>query len=266
MFSLPLYKQGVRSHYKILILFLLILSMYFSVIVTMFDPALGQLLNQMVESMPQVMGMFGMHHAGTTLIGFLVNYLYGFLMLIFPLLYAVIASNRLVARHVDRGSMAYLLASPNSRLRVVMTQMIVLLSGLTFLIVFCTVVGIVCSELWFPDELDIGRFILVNAGVYCLHLAISGLCFLASCVSNESKYAVAVGAGFPLFFYLVQMLANMGGKLEKLKYATFFTLFDPAVLATGDAGAMIGCVFLAATGILLYTAGCIIFCKRDLPL
>ena len=232
----------------------------------MFDPDLGQLLNQMVESMPQVMGMFGMSSPGTTLTSFLANYLYGFLMLIFPLLYAVIASNRLVARHVDRGSMAYLLASPNSRRRVVMTQMVVLLSGLTFLVFFCTVLGIVCSELWFPDELEIGRFILVNVGVYCLHLALSGLCFFASCASNESKYAIAIGAGFPLFFYLVHMLANMGGKLEKLKYATFFTLFDPTALAAGKTSAMIGCAFLAAAGILLYAVGCITFCKRDLPL
>lgn len=45
------------------------------------------------------------------------------------------------------------------------------------------------------------------------------------------------------------MLANMGGRLEKLKYATVFTLFDPTGLFRGDGAAYAGAAVLLALGL-----------------
>ena len=43
------------------------------------------------------------------------------------------------------------------------------------------------------------------------------------------------------------MLANMGGKLETLRYITLFTLFQPDKLLAGEAA---GWVFAAVLGLL----------------
>jgi len=51
-------------------------------------------------------------------------------------------------------------------------------------------------------------------------------CFVSSCIVSDTKYNVAFGAGIPIFMYVLQMLANVGGNAEKAKYFTFFTLFD----------------------------------------
>ena len=113
MINKTLFAREVRSSYKLLLIFLAVLTLYGSMIVAMFDPKLGDSLNLMAESMPEIFAAFGMLDVGATLTQFIVNYLYGFLLIAFPLVFIVLLSNRLVARYVDRGSMAYLLATPN---------------------------------------------------------------------------------------------------------------------------------------------------------
>ena len=107
---------------------------------------------------------------------------------------------------------------------------------------------------------------VVNAGLLCLHLALGGFCFFASCLFNESRLSVALGAGVPVLFFLIRMLANMGGRLEKLKYATVFTLFDPTGLFRGDGAAYAGAAVLLALGLGFYALGTAVFSRRDLPL
>lgn len=266
MINWTLYRQGIKSTYKILLVFLVVLAMYFSLIVSMFDPDTGNILEALAASMPELMSMFGMNAATATLTGFLSNYLYGFLMVVLPMIFSIILSVRLVARLTDRGSMAYLLASPNRRSKVALTQLLVLLSELLFLILFCTGLGILCSELMFPGQLDWEGFLLLNLGAFCLHLAVAGICFFASCISNDTRLALSIGAGVPVGFYLIKMLANMGGYLEPLRHATLFSLFDPEGLIARAPSALGMLAVLAGVGIVLNALGVVWFSKRDLPL
>lgn len=266
MFNLTLMKQGIKSNYKILLIFMAVLTMYISMITSMFDPGLGSALESFSKSMPELMAMFGMSTTSTTLIGFLSTYLYGFILLIFPMVFTIIISNRLITRHIDKGSMAYLLASPNKRSTIVITQIKVLVISLFILILFCTTLGIIISEAMFKGDLDKGKFIILNIGLFCLHYAIGGFCMLVSCAFNESKYSLTIGAGIPTLAYLIQMIANMGGKFQNLKYATFFTLFNPESIINGESSAymMIGVLF--AVGVIFYLSAIYVFCKKDFSL
>lgn len=215
--------------------------------------------------MPEIMSAFGMANTGSNLIEFLANYLYGFLLLVFPMILEIILANKLVAKYVDSGSMAYLLSTPNSRCKIVTTQAVFIIINITILILYVTVLGIICSEIMFPGDLDVNKFILINVSVLAMHIAISGICFFASCISNDMKLSYSIGAGLPIAFYIIQMLANMGGKLENLKYITLFTLFEPNKIASGNNE--VGFVIISfVIGIVLYILGIRIFSKRDLPL
>lgn len=264
--SLSLFKENVRSGWKMLVLFCAIMSLYIYVISTMYDPNMASSLAIFAEAMPELMGAFGMTAVTTSLAGFMANYLYGFLLVVFPMIFAVMMANKLVARHVDRGTMAWLLASPNGRGKVVTTQAVTLV--LCMLIVVCYVTGLAVAfcQVLFPGELDIGAYLTLNLGLFCALLAISGICFLCSCIFNESKHAVTIGAGIPVFFFLVQMLVNLGDKLENLKYVTILTLFNTDGLLSGTGEALLGAVILAVLGIALYLAGILIFRRRNLPL
>lgn len=264
--SLSLLKEDFRGGWKLFIIFFAVLAMYIGVMITMYDPDLNASLTMMTEAMPELMALFGMAAATSTLAGFLANYLYGFLLVIFPLVFVVMLAGRMVSRHIDRGSMAWLLATQNSRGKVIVTQAFAQIVSLLTMIIASTALTVGLCQVMFPGELEIGRYLVLNVGLFCLLLAVSGICFLSSCIFNEGKIATAVGAGIPVVFFLIQMLVNMGDKLENLKYTTIFTFFQPTGLLEGTNEAYIGIAVLAILGLALYSIGITVFCKRNLPL
>ncbi|WP_242948019.1 hypothetical protein [Clostridium baratii] len=113
--------------------------------------------------------------------------------------------------------------------------------------------------------MDVKTFIIINIVLYFLQVAVSSICFFASCISNDTKLYFTIGAGVPILFYLLQALANMGGKLENFKYFTLFTLFNTSDIIAGESILVPILVFLSVA-IVFYGAGIYIFSKRDLPL
>ena len=64
--------------------------------------------------------------------------------------------------------------------------------------------------------------------------------------------------------YVIQMLANVGEETEFAKYFTFFTLFDANGIVEKSQGSLTGAVVLLVGAVLLYVAGGVAFCKKDL--
>ena len=71
---------------------------------------------------------------------------------------------------------------------------------------YCTALAVGCAAAMFPGELDVPAYLVVNAGLLCLHLALGGFCFFASCLFNESRLSVALGAGVPVLFFLLSLI------------------------------------------------------------
>ncbi len=266
MINHTLLKKEWKSNYKILLIFMAVLALYASMITSMYDPKLGDSLRVMMESMPQLFSAFGMSNPGSTLLEFLVNYLYGFLLVVFPMVFLILLSNRLVSRYVDRGSMVFLLATPNKRGRIIRTQILTLVSMDLCLVLFVTLLCILCSQTMFPGELEIPRFLLVNTGLWGLHIFLGGLCFLCSCLWSDSRRATGVGAGLCIVFLLIQMVSQVGDKYEILRFATPLTLFRPEQIISGQTDAILGFLVLFLTGFLFFFGGSLVFCKKNLSI
>lgn len=264
MINAALYRREMKGNVKLLVIFGAIMTMYISVIISMYDPQMMKTLDSFAEAMPELMASVGMKANAANLLGFMVSYLYGFILLIFPMLFCMLRSNGLIAKYVDKGSMVALIAAPVKRRTVAFTQMTVLVSGILLLICYSTILELICTGNGFPGELDIAALFMLNGGLLCLHLFIGGICFLSSCLFSDTKYSVACGAGIPLFMYVLQMLANVGGAAEKAKYFTFFTLFHPDDIIAGESGAIVGIFILLAGAFLLYALGIIVFERKDL--
>ncbi|NLK96084.1 MAG: ABC transporter permease subunit [Clostridiales bacterium] len=266
MISKPLLFRNMQQIIKPLLIFIAVLSMYTSVIVYMYDPSFSDMLNNYQTAMPEVMSAFGMTGIATSLLEFMKVYLYGFLMLVFPMIFIVIINNMLIMKYIDRGSMASLIATPNSRRKIIVTQGISIVLSVIMLMCIMTGIGILCGEIMFSGELDIPKYISLNFSTLLLQLVIAGISFLAACIVNESKYYYAFGVGIPLLFFLINMLSNMGEKLENLKYFTIYSLLriDDIVKGTGN---ILGYnIALIVIFIVLFFIGIRIFTKRDLPL
>lgn len=64
--------------------------------------------------------------------------------------------------------------------------------------------------------------------------------------------------------YILQMLANAGDQADKIRYFTFFTLFDAEGMAAGENSAVMGMLALFIGAAAFYAAGIRAFCRKDL--
>ena len=264
--NLALYKREMKGSLKILIIFGSIITLYVSVIISMYDKEMMAMLDQFAKAMPELMAAMGMKTGETSLLGFMISYLYGFILLVFPMVFSILRGNGLIAKYVDNGSMYSLLSSPVKREKIVLTQVLVLVSGIFILVFYSTLLEIIISSIMYPHELCIPDLLRVNLGLLFLQLFIGGICFLASCLFQDTKYSIALGAGLPAFMYVLQMLANVGGNAEVVKYFTFFSLFNANDLLINKVGAIVGIIVLLIGSIILYTVSSIIFVKLDLSI
>lgn len=264
MISTTLWKRNMISVFRIFLIILAVLSMYTTVIFYMYNPKLADMLNDYQEALPGMMSAVGMTGIAGSLLEWAKIYLYGFLMILFPLIFTIIAVQKMVMGYIDQGSMANLLATGNTRGRIIRTQAFSLIVLLALLMAAISVIGIVSCEILFPGELEVKSYLLLNASMFMVQLAVAGIVFLAACILNEAKHFYAFGAGIPILFFLIQMLSNMGEKLENLKYVTIYTLFPAEQIVSGEGGYWLNNLALFVIAIVLFGYGMYHFTRRDL--
>ena len=240
-------KQTAKSNYKSLIIFTLVLCTFLAVIIGV------------SASMADRARMPGM-----TLEWLLSAQYFGMMAIMFPMIYIIMLGNKLIAGKVDKGDMAYVLATPTTRLQVVMTSLIYFVMSLVIMFLCILLTGII-SAAAFSADLDLGNFAMMTFGAFLLQFCLGGICFAASCFFNRSNSSLAVGGGLPVAFFMLKILSAVADELEFLEFFTLLTLYSPDAVAagTGYVGQFIG---MAVIGIALYIFGVVSFKKKDLPL
>ncbi|WP_346694991.1 ABC transporter permease subunit [Thermophilibacter mediterraneus] len=261
---LPLFRHELRSCLLPTAIIAAVVILYACVIIGMYDPELGESLALMRDAMPELFAAFGMADQGTTLLEFVVNYLHGFLLVVFPLVLAAVLANRLVVRHVERGSIAYLLAQPVGRARLIASQAGVLIFCLVLLATVLTVFELAAAYIMFPGELVAPDLVVVNVATFCLWVFLSGVCWAGACVLQSISAARWVGVAVCTLFVLAQMLSGMGDELAWLADVTPLSLLDPLGVASGEFGALAGATALGVSGAALFVLGTAVFTRRDL--
>jgi len=264
--SWALFKANIRVNRFLWLLIVAVYSFYSMILVSMFNPDSVDKLKDMLDMLPaELMNAMGMNF-GSTLLTFLSGTLYSILLYLFPMILSIIINHRLIAVHVDKGSMSYLLSTSNSRIRIAATQAIFSLISITAVFFWITILTLITSSVMFPGLMDTKHFILLNLYALLMYYTVNGICFLASCLANESKYSLGLGAGLPITFVLLQMLGDTGEKLNWVGKLSLFSLFDPERLFAGDSFAYVGMGIFVGLAAVLYAVGILLFNKRDLPI
>lgn len=262
-----LFKATLKANWTIGLFIILMLLIYMIFSITMFDPANTDKIEGMLKMMPEGMiKAFGFHNLGTDLTGYLANYHYGFIFLIFPMLYSAIVANRLIAKHVDNGSMAYLLTTPNTRVKIAITQAIYLVSSIAVIFVVVIGIAIAMSELMFSGQLKINQFIVLNVVTFLTTVVASGISFLFSCLFNETRNSLAFGTGIPLVFIIIRMLTAISEKIAWLKYFSIYSFINIEKIFGSNAYVINSSLILLAMGLGLYVTAIIIFNRRNLSI
>lgn len=193
---------------------------------------------------------------------------YNMFAILLPIIYIAVTANKLIAAQIDKGSMANIMSRPIKRSQVSLTQALYLIISIIAMFAVITIIGAMMISAT-SLEIEIGAFLLLNLGIVCVHLAISGIAFLASCIFNYSSPSLQVGAGLPVIFVLFNMLAGFSNQVEMMKYFRYLTIFS--LYSISDIMAYSSNMiwqFLVLFGIAVggYIAGVLYFNKKDLPL
>lgn len=261
MNKFALWKQIVRSNAKFLCAFTFVLCLFLTIMCNVFTPATLQGVEQSAANsvLGQLLGNDG------TLIGFMANFFYAVMAIIFPMLYCIVVGNRLIADKVDHGDMACLLSTPTTRRSIVVCSALYFVLSLVVMWCIASFVGVVAANTFQPGELDVEAFLKINVGCFLYHFVISSICFFFSCVCNLSKTSLAFGGGIPLFFFVDNLLLKLSPDLDVLKYVTLNTLFDTNAIAAGESVAL-NFSMLLGIGCVLYITAMVVFERKDLPL
>lgn len=260
-----LFFANLKVHRTLFVIINLVLLMYTSIMIYIFDPSGINAMIEMLQMFPEgIMKAMGFDTFATTLTTHMGSYLYGFIFIVFPMIFVTVVANSLVARHVDRGSMVYLLSTPNSRINIALTQGISLLVMLVGIFVIQSMLGILFSDLFHQGLLDVKPYLQLNLITLLVFFFVSAISFLASCVFDDSGRSLSVGVGVPILFFLFKMLYGVSEKLEFLRYLTPYTLMDMKSILETEGYVLWVSGGLLTASLILFGLAIFIFHKRSL--
>ncbi len=257
MFNKNVFKEALKTNYKLWIAVTVILCFFMTIICVV----VGGGVDLPVEGAGDAFG-------GINIMSLLSMGFFGMIGFILPLVYIISVGNSLVAGQVDKGSMAYTLSTPTSRLEVTITKMIFLIVSIIamYLLVFIVSrIGFAISDIEFPTK-DMALLVL---GITLLQLAIAGIMFMCSCIFNTSGKAITFGAGIPILSFVFNTLGQYSTQYDFFKifkYLSLNSLYNTTDILAGEASIIISFIVLALISIATFTIGHLVFKKKDLPL
>lgn len=264
--SFILFKTTMKKNWILLVIFFGVLTMYTSIMISMYSPDDMEALTSMMKLLPEeMMNAFGFSKVITDITGYLASWLYGLLMLAFPMVYCIILGNKLVAKTVDNGSMSFLLSTPNSRVKIIVTQGAYALLSVAVLFAALFAIGVLVSESMFPNLLEIGAYFRLNVTTMLVDMVIMMISFFFSCLFNDTKFSLGFGAGIPILFIFMNMIGGASKDAEILKKISIFGWYDSVELVRG--GEILGTnILYIGIIIILFIASVIVFKRKGLPL
>lgn len=263
-YSGPLMKQNIRSNRALTVVIIIVMILMCTII------------NYATSMMDKGENMSKMDT------GSMINQMYYTVTGLLPiLLYIVIVANGLIVNQIDQGSMAYVLSTPTKRSAIAITQAIFMVV-VPFIMIGIACVSRIISNYVLYDDGDIKKTLCLYGGMYILIEAISGICYMSSCIFDYSRKAIALGGGVTVWFFLASLLGMFGGddlvdmgigveELGIFNRLTLIGLYDIKSISTivtddVDYSFVWKLAVLVLIAIVTYVVGAVRFQKKDLPL
>lgn len=252
MFSLPLFKQTVKSNWvmwAVMTAVMTVLCIQFAVM-------------EMTQNLLFVI-------------------FYGMMTTILPGIYVLVTSNKLLASQVDRGSMAYVLSTPIKRSTVAFTQIFYMIVSLVLMFGIQTAAHIIANAatpisfetlgyMQLSGDITIQMILQINLSALMVCIALSAVCFMFSGIFNTTKFSIGLSGTFVGVSILGNMLAMFGSLgvsgLDNFKYITICTFYDYESVLFGNNDWIVKMIAPAAIALVAFMIGSIVFKKKDLPL
>lgn len=256
---------NIKENKVIIIGFTLVIMIYTSLSVAMYDPVSLDGFDAIMDLLPEALvSMFGFGDLSGSMARYLSNYLYGFILILFPILFTILLGSRLISRHVDKGSMIYLITMPYTRKKIVTNQAIFFILSLLFIFIVNIIVILVMSAIMFPGLLDYGLFLMVNLVAISVHLLLTAIVFLASVIFDDVSKCLGISGSILMLFMVFTMVSTLGDGVAFLRYLTPFSLINVDYILEGGGNGLLTTVIVLLLTAGVYAASIQIFNKKSI--
>jgi ABC-2 type transport system permease protein len=192
----------------------------------------------------------------TTIDGYLLMEIFILLAPMVLLIYTATAVTGIVTKEADAGTLAFLLALPVSRSRLLLTRLGVFVGNLAILhaVLFSAVLLGVVMIGEHPNGLG---YLLACINLFAINLALTGILLCLSLFVDDGPMALTLTLGTGVSLWLLPSLISASSSLSWLRWLSVFLLYHPNEAVNAhqlQGGAMAGAVVIAA----LFFAGAVI--------
>jgi ABC-2 type transport system permease protein len=179
--------------------------------------------------------------------------------------HAVTLCTRFPAAEIDRGTIDVLLSLPASRRAVYFCETIVWLVAGVF-VLGMGLAGHLIAAPQMPDELrpELPRIMMVLANLYCVYLAVGGIAFLVSALSDHRGRAVAVVFAILLASFLLNFIANFWAPAKQVAFLGILEYYRPAQILQHGEFPLRDVIALLGVGLATWLAGGEILARRSI--
>ena len=258
MINIPILKKNFREHIWLWGIVTAVLVLYLFLLLGTYAPDGKAGVILLFSGLPSaVQTALGAGNYGLSLSGILGGYFWENIFTLVPFVVSIPVAASFVAGKLESGAFAWILSAPVEREKLLFTQIYSFTFALFALFFVNCLVGIVCGLAFCGSYFVISEFLLMCLGGFCLHFCLGRM------ILAKKKRETT---GIVLLFYILKMLASLGGIFGYLKYVTIFSMYLADDVIDGGMFFIWKYPVLILAGVLLYWLSMRIFEKRDLPL
>lgn len=266
---LGLVRKTLRETWIQTLLFGLAL-MAIEVLLTLVLPQLQQGLNEILATLPFIRtfiqallgGDFGENITAQTLQA--VAWVHPIVLAV-VWAHEIIFCTRLPAGEIDRGTIDVLLSWPASRRRIFVCEAAVWLASGLWLMVLAGV-GHALAALAVPADSQppTWRILIVLVNLYCMYLAVGGLAWFVSAISDSRGRAMAIVFAVVVASFLLNFLAQFWQPASRLAPLGVLSYYQPAQILASGHWPLGNMAVLLAVGAISWLAALETFARRNI--
>ncbi len=179
--------------------------------------------------------------------------------------HATIFATRVPVGEIDRATIDVLLGLPVSRWDVYRAESLVFIATGIGIIAFGLVGNRIGSQLVAtPLAFQPKSTLIVIANLFCLYLAIGGLGWLISSLSERRGKAIAIAFSILLASFLLSFVAQFWEPANNVSFLSILQYYQPLLVLRQEQWPLDDMAVLLIVGVLMWTIGGICFARRDI--
>ena len=178
----------------------------------------------------------------------------------------IAATTRVTAGEIERGTADMLLSLPVNRTEVYISTTLawVLIAGI---LSACPVGGIgIAAQVFETEEaVELSKYLAPALNFCCLNLAVGGISSLISCCLNRRGLAVGTTVAALLTSAVLTFLEPFIEFIKTIRFLSLLNYFRPVDIVRTGEWPMSQMLTLVILGTVAWTAGLILFARKDIP-